>query len=186
MEKPIPPRIDIEREMDRVVRACGGQVISDLVGASPPFANADYLFERENIIAELKCLSTDKTDDAKVKAAVQKLFDRYVKLGRIPPLPRYGRFRIQSQTFPIEFQKELYRIHARPIKRRFRKANQQIKEARAELGKPDAHGLVVLVNDGNYQLEPAQLLAAVDVALGRDFSAVDSVIMLTVNQFRFH
>ena len=177
----VPPRVPIEMEMNRFVRSFGGQLVVDAVGsASPPFANADYWFERDNIVAELKCLSDDKTDDRGQQAAVQKLFDSFVDSGRMRS-PGWGRFRVGSKNFPVEFQLALYRTLARPIKKRLAKANRQIKETRQKLGRTDAYGLVLLANDGNYRLEPAQFLAAVDVALGQDFSAIDGVVVFTVN-----
>jgi hypothetical protein len=177
----LPPRIAIEPEMNFVVQQLGGTLVADLVrDRSPQFANADYWFERDNVIVELKCLSDDKTYDPQLRRALNKLFDSFIDSARIPD-PGPGVFRVNSKNMPLDFQRQLYRLLARSIKRRFRKANQQIKQTRELLGRHDAYGLVLLANDGNYRLEPAQLMYAVDTALSRDFSAIEGLVVFTVN-----
>src|SRR5664280_1621304 len=167
--------------MNRYVRNFGGSLVTDMLGTtSPPFPNADYVFRVENIVAELKCLCEDKTDDEKLQASIQKLFDGYVDRGLIPN-PGYGKFVVQSKDLPVELQNDLYRILARPIKRRLDKANKQIKRTKEHLKMDSAHGLVLLANDGNFKLEPAQFAHAVNVALGNDFSAIDNLVLFTVN-----
>lgn len=176
----LPPRIPVEIEMNRFVREFGGQLVLDVVGPNPSFANADYWFDRENVVAELKCLSEDKSQDPRLHAAIQKLFDSFVDSGRIAD-PGVGVFRVDSKDCPIEFQRAVYKILARPIKRRLDKANRQIKATRRKLGIDDAYGLVLLANDGNYRLEAAQFRQAVEVALGNDFSAIEGLVLFTVN-----
>lgn len=167
--------------MNRFVCVFGGQLVTDVIGTlSPPFPNADYWFDSENIIAELKCLSEDKTSDPAMHAAINKLFNHFIDSGQMPD-PGPGIFRVQSKRCPWAFQQELYKIFARPIKRRLHKANQQIKATRKYLNRPDAHGLVLLANDGNYCLELNQLMCAVDFALGQNFSSIDSLVVFTEN-----
>lgn len=40
---------------------------------------------------------------------------------------------------------------------------------------------MLLANDGNYRLEPAQFRQAVEAALGNDFSAIEGLVLFTVN-----
>jgi hypothetical protein len=166
--------------MNRFVREFGGQLVLDVVGPNPSFANADYWFDRENVVAELKCLSEDKSQDPRQRAAIQKLFDSFVDSGRIPD-PGVGLFRVETKDCPAEFQRGVYKILARPMKRRLDKANRQIKVTRRKLGREDAYGLVLLANDGDYRLEPAQFRQAVEFALGTDFSAIEGLVLFTVN-----
>jgi hypothetical protein len=168
--------------MNRFVRNFGGELVSNLVGTrSPPFANADYWFEQDNVVAELKCLAEDDSREARIRKNVQKLFDSFHRSGRMPYPKFWGVRRINSTDCPPAFQRALYRLLAQPLKGRLRKANQQIRETRKHLGKDDAYGLVLLANDGHYHLEPAQFRHAVDVALGKDFSAIEGLILFTVN-----
>jgi hypothetical protein len=178
--RPPPLRIDIEKEMTRFVREFGGEVVSDIFGPSPPFANADYAFRAANVIAELKCLTEDKSEDRELHDAMDAVINRCIDAGRIPD-PGPGQYVLQSVDMPRDVQDELYRLLAAPIRHRLMKANQQIKTTRKHLNMPSAHGLVLLANDGNFRLDPAQWAHAVDVALGRDRSAIDTVVMFTVN-----
>src|SRR5436190_1110453 len=111
----LPPRVPIELEMNRFIQQFGGALVADLVQTSnPQFANADYWFEQDNIVVELKCLSEDKTNDVRLRAVIQKIFDSFVDSGRIPD-PGPGVFRVNSNQMPIEFQRQLYRVLSRSI-----------------------------------------------------------------------
>lgn len=60
-------RMEIAREFDALVKATGGKIIAEIVGKSPRFDNADYIFPEEKIVAELKCLREDKSGDASTR-----------------------------------------------------------------------------------------------------------------------
>lgn len=49
----------VEATWDEFVQSVGGQRISELLPKSPNFDNADYLFEPEGIVAELKEVKTE-------------------------------------------------------------------------------------------------------------------------------
>ena len=167
--------------MNEYVREFGGSLVLDALGTrSPSFPNADYVFRSDGVVAELKCVSEDKSEDRRMQSNIEQLFERFVKAGRIPD-PGYGEYRFYSKDCPVEFQRDLYRILARPIKKRLDKANRQIKLTKKHLEMPEAHGLVLLANDGNYRLEPAQFAHAVKIALGQDFSGIDSLVLFTAN-----
>ena len=166
--------------MGRFVRSFGGQVVADLFGPSPDFLNADYFFPRDDVIAELKCVTEDKSGDEGLQEKLQQLFDRCVDRGLLPE-PGPGWHVFETKNAPLKVQREVYALFGRSIKRRLDKANKQIKRTREQLKRPDARGLVLLANDGNFHLEPAQWAHAVQVALGRDFSAINSVVLFTVN-----
>jgi hypothetical protein len=177
---PVPPRIDVEVEMGRHVKSFGGQLGLDLFGHNPDFANADYVFPQDNVVAELKCLTDDKSEDEDLQKKLEELFETAIKRGFIPN-PGPGRVVLETKGTPLEFQREVYAVISRSIKRRLAKANKQIKQTKARLNMSNAQGLVLLCNDGNFRLEPAQWVHAVRVALGNDFSSINSVVQFTVN-----
>lgn len=167
--------------MDKFVQSFGGQLVLEALGTQcPPFPNADYWFKRDNVIIELKCLIEDKSNDSRISAAMSDLCNKFINSGQMPD-PGRGRFIIQSKDCPLELQKGLYKIVGRSLRRRLQKANRQIKATREKLGCPDAYGLVLLANDGNYRLEPTQFRSAVDQAIGKDFSGIEGVVLFTVN-----
>jgi len=177
---PLPPRIDVDFEMGRYVKAFGGQLGLDLFGHSPDFANADYVFARDNVIAELKCLTDDKSEDEDLQKKLEELFESAIRKGHMQD-PGPGQVLMETKGTPLAFQRQVYQVISKSLKRRLAKANKQIKQTKARLNRPDALGLVLLCNDGNFRLEPAQWVHAVRVALGNDFSSINSVVQFTVN-----
>lgn len=176
----LPPRIDVTSEMDKFVKSFGGRVGLELFGPNPDFRNADYVFPKENVIAELKCLTEDKSEDDDLQNKLEELFQSAITRGFVPD-PGPGRHVLETKGTPVEFQREVYALIARSLKRRVAKANKQIKQTKARLNLPNAKGLLLLCNDGNLQLEPAPWVHAVKVALGNDFSSISSVVLFTVN-----
>jgi hypothetical protein len=175
-----PPSIDIESEMNRFMPEIGGSLVSSFAGCNAQFANADYFFREENIVAELKCLSEDKSSDERQHRAILNLFENYVRRGLITD-PGAPTIKINSVDYPKEFQRDLYCIIAKPIRWHVEKANRQIRETKNALSRSTAHGLLLLANDGNFRLEPDQLMYALDLTLGDRFSSIDSVIVFTEN-----
>lgn len=166
--------------MNHFVRTVGGELVSNVIGTKNPlFANADYVFRQDNVVAELKCLSENKDTDANQRAEIAALFKRYSDAGKMPYWR--GCRAINSTDCPVDLQKGLYRIFARPIRQQIKKANRQIRETRRVLGMDDALGLLLLANDGNFRLEPGQLMYTIDTAIGQRFSAIDTVVVFTVN-----
>jgi hypothetical protein len=97
--------VDVEKEFGRFVQAVGGEVIADSLPKSPKFLNADYLFRKEAVVAELKRLVEDKSEDMKLKEKIQKKFDGWVQDRTIPPI--YGTRRVQSKTLANEMQEAI-------------------------------------------------------------------------------
>jgi hypothetical protein len=177
---PPPPRLFIEHEWNCFIKTVGGKLVSEVIATkNPSFANADYVFEKDNVIAELKCLKENKDADANQRSQIAALFKQYAGRGLIPHF--WGVRAINSIDCPADLQKKLYRILARPIRQQIKKANRQIRETRCALGMRDAHGLLLLANDGNFRLEPGQLMYTIDTAIGQQFSAIDTIIVFTVN-----
>src|SRR5204863_2121803 len=98
---------------------------------SPSFRNDDYIFRRENIVAELKCLVDGKAKDPRQHRKSALLLERHMKRGGTPYFS--GRRLMQSKNCSPACQRELSETIARPIRKRIRKANQQIRETKARL-----------------------------------------------------
>jgi hypothetical protein len=173
--------VDVERTFAAFVRSYGGEVVEDLVGPSPPFANADYLFRSVPVVAELKRLVKDQAQDSHLHATINARFHRWMERGLVAP--HWGRRQIQSHTLPIECQRELMAICAKPLKYLIKQANRQIKSTIARLGIADGKGLLILVNDGNYLLETDAALYLIGKVLGQRCRSIHSVIYLTVNLY---
>jgi hypothetical protein len=173
-------RVDVEATFTNFIRAFGGVVVADLLGPSPTHPNADFYFPSETIIAELKCLTDDKSEDQNLQAKVQLLFDRWMDDGTIPTF--YGEnVRIDSKRLPEECQRALHEIYKAPIQRRIIKANKQIKATAQRLRLERFLGVLLLVNDGNYALEADAMLYQIWRILGSQFRHINNVVYFTVN-----
>jgi hypothetical protein len=173
--------IDIEPQFGEFVKCFGGQLVADIVGQSPSFANADYLFRAENVVAELKTLTEDKSHDEATQKKFGALFRSWIARKLIPPQPIPSA--IYSRDYPMICQKEMYDVWARPVKKHLAKANRQIRETKTQLGLHSAKGLVIVANDGNWAVPPPVLLHILFKSIKSDFHSIDSFVLLTVNMF---
>ena len=172
-------RIDVEKSFADFVRLFGGEVVEDIYGSSLSFSNADYIFKKQRVIAELKRLVDDKNKDENIQSKIQAKFDLWMRDGTIGPI--YGRNIINSRTLPEKCQRELIDIYKPALRRRILKANQQIRETASAFRMHDAKGLVFIANDGNYALEADAAIYLISRILGNGCSSINSVVYFTVN-----
>lgn len=149
-----------------------------MVGQSPEFDNADYIFREQKIVAELKCLREDKACDASTRSRLRRLWIRWrqnrVVKGPVPP-------RIDTRELPASCQTEMYRELGKPIKRRIQKANKQIRETKLALGLSDYRGVLFIANDGNFLFGPAAMIHCIQLALQREFREIRNFVFFTAN-----
>jgi hypothetical protein len=172
-------RIDVEIEFTQFIRNFGGQVIEDKHGTTLPFKNADYYFENEGIVAELKRLELNQEEDPNTQDKIQAKFNEWIESGVIGPV--YGTVKINSKILPERCQIELLDLFASPLRKRIQKANKQIKETIEHFNPKDPKGLLFLVNDGNYTFEADIARHLIKRTLGNEFKSINSVVYLTVN-----
>src|SRR5205823_926165 len=128
--------LDSERLFDECVRKCGGVRVTDLLGAKPQFENADYYFERENIVSELKSLQKDFISAPETEKRMHALLCEWVEAGKIPTA--FGEVTIRTDDLPKECAEELFNVFQIPLERVLRKAESQIVTTKRALGRPDA------------------------------------------------
>lgn len=181
MQQTKPRHIDVEPEFDRCIESIGGQKLSDIVGQSPNFNNADYLFREHKVIAELKCLEENKDNDEKLRERVHELYNKYLREGKTK-LIVYGEVEISANEVSKDFGLELMEMYRVPIQRVIKKANKQIRQTKAHLHLTDHTGILLLVNDGHEMLSPDQLKWILANTLRRNsYSSINTVIFFTVN-----
>ncbi|GER13001.1 hypothetical protein [Variovorax boronicumulans] len=181
----MPISLAIEENFNEFVRRFGGTVVSDVLGPSPNHPNADYYFPQHSVVAELKCLEDDKSEDELLQAKIQTLFDKWMADGTIPTY--YGEsVRIESKTLPPICQHALLEVYKTPIQRRVLKANKQIKATAERLGLQNYQGLLLVANDGNYALEADAVIYLIWRILGQSFRNITNVVYFTVNMPATH
>jgi hypothetical protein len=172
--------IDSETILDACVAASGGVRVSSMVGPGPPFANADYWFEADNVVAELKSLQKDFLSDAATNEKMHVLYNEWVSTGKVNS--GYGIVEIRTDQLPSECVRELINVFRAPFETGIlKKANRQIRETKEHLNRSDALGLLFLANDGNSALDPEMTIYILHHALKTKFSHIDHVIYFSAN-----
>jgi len=172
-----------EAAFDNCVRAIGGLCLDDILAADPGVRNADYFFESDDVIAELKRLSKDPLADAVVKEKLQRLYDSWVREGLLPPAKTSGKVTLNMRELPRNCAIEALGI----LKKQFddayvRGANDQIKSTKKLLGRPNAKGLLLLMNERNYSHEPPVIFNLLfHIFNGKSRSAINQVVVFTAD-----
>lgn len=174
-----PAPINVEKMFGTFVKSFDGTLVSEVVGNSPQFANADYLFRQQGVVAELKCMTKDVLADAAYQDEIGQAVERWIGTGKIPNF--LGKARIQTAALPADCQREFFQILRKPVHGAIEKANRQIRETKANLNLPDAKGLLLLANDGCWSIETEAMLYLADISLGNRFTSINSVVYFTVN-----
>jgi hypothetical protein len=124
------------------VRGFGGEVLPE----SSDSKIADYLFRNQNIVAELKCLVCDQTEqmNAKVTQVVKdvvKQDEGLLSLCDGKPLA--------IAEAPKEISDLWLQILVSPLENVVRDANRQIRSTKERMNLPSAKGLLLIFNQGN-------------------------------------
>jgi len=172
--------LDIEKEFDSLVRKIDGQRVDEIIGISPNHPNADYLFDDDNIIIELKCLQDNKLNDKNISKKISLLYKKWNSQGHTVKLSQDG-WRATVSNLSQEQSKEILKIYAKPIRKQIIKGNKQIKITKEKLDKPNHKGVLVLANDGNLAIDPQHIYAILGHILGDSYSSINAVIFFTAN-----
>jgi hypothetical protein len=153
-----PPTIEVEDTFSTFVRSFReGDALPRFVSTIPPHTlNADYYFPHDNVIAELKTLEVDALD---VETIDRRIMASYKWLGY--DLEDYTNFLFGKNYLPDDVNRRVFATVSRPIMDCIRKANKQIISSRRLLQKPDARGLILIANSGNFGFPPMQLMNVV-------------------------
>lgn len=173
-----PPALPIEATFDRLALSAGGIRMSSLAGQSPSFANADYLFQVDQVIVELKELTTDWPQLPEFQQKISDLWLRCLLTGRVS-----NEHLDRGLPLPRDVRRDFMHIIRKPLKRILEKANKQIKETRFYLRLNDHRGVVLLVADGLLTVAPQYLIGLLAKILLHNYSHIDCLVMLTVNEY---
>lgn len=175
--------VDIRDSFEKFIESIGG-VVSDnlsLVTNGQRPKNADYIFVDAGVIAELKCLEEDHEDKPEFIEKRQALVDKWERNGLVQPHQVRVPY-IQVKDFPQPCHDDLIKLYGQCVKSHLRSANQQIRESKETHNLPNAKGLLLLANDGNYSIEPEYMgqILAKHLNVG-NYPHIDTVLFFTVN-----
>jgi hypothetical protein len=161
-----------EPNFDRFVASIGGARVDQRFGVLTT-ENADYVFEEQRILIELKIIETEfgKTQSFERKhTALLRTMARAFGAGQIlrgEPL---------VAKFYAEHKLELFRA---PLGRIAKKANRQIRETKSALGLEDFKGILFCVNDGLRELNVETVFSLLMRILNGNNSEISGFVYLT-------
>lgn len=172
---------EVEEIFNTFVEDFGGELISKLFSDnSKKPDNADYFFRNRTIIAELKCLEKDYFNNKEIGKKLETKLNRWIHAGILRKESIKDGV-IQTDNLSPYYASEIFQIFLKPMKSAIEKANKQIKETKKYFNLPEAKGLLILANDGNYSLTPKLSMHALANLLLTKHSGIDSFIYFTPN-----
>lgn len=176
-----PADMAVEATFNEFVVDFGGELISKLFdrkGKRPN--NADYFLRNRKVVAELKCLEKNYFNDRKIGEKINAMINRWAKEEILRPEHiKGGRF--NTNNLPRQCVSEVLKVFSAPTKEAIEKANRQIKETKKYFGLPDAKGLLILANEGNYSIDPQLMMQILSNLLRSRYTSIDSFIFFTPN-----
>ncbi|MBT8109648.1 MAG: hypothetical protein KJO27_02875 [Gammaproteobacteria bacterium] len=173
--------IDVEKELDRCVAGIGGQLVREIIGSSPNFSNADYLFAEHDTVAELKILSVDQMRKPNIRDKMSEIYREAMDRGKSDVIV-YGEAKVSSDHLSAEYARKIGEVYRAPVQGVVKKANKQIRQTKEKLGLPRHSGLLILVNDNHIALEPQHVDWMMRETLkNRNYSSIGSVLYFTAN-----
>lgn len=169
----------VEKTWDKFVQSMGGKRISDFLTRSPDFENADYFFESERIVAELKEVETEFGNSKAFQSGYESLLKRLMSED-----PSWKPVSLGGKgNYPKWFYPEFVRIFRPPISRILKKANRQLRETKKYLEIAEHKGILIFVNDGFTAIGPDIILWLVCDILSNSYSSIDCFLYVTVNRY---
>lgn len=171
--------VDVESFLREFVRSIGGLVIEDALPEPRLFANADFAFPAESVVAELKEIETEFSNSASFKKGFSELLDRVAMeqpdwrptlLGGDGKVPKW-------------LNSELIRLFRPPLSRILKKANLQLRETKQHFEITSNTGVLLLVNDGFTSISPYFIQALISEILLNSYSSISCCVYLTVNRY---
>lgn len=123
-----PVYFPVEETLDEYVEEFGGELIKKLLPPNPTFDNADYLFRKYKVVAELKTLESDFFSTENFNKKKIELHAKWVEKGLVPR--HWGKLLIQTNNLPEQCELEFINIVKKLLEKPISKANKQIKEIR--------------------------------------------------------
>jgi hypothetical protein len=162
-----------ELEFDRFVEKLGYQRVSDDVGFSPIFENADYVNKENRVTIELKILNKEFFENGGVIDSLRALIIKPVSIDE----SGCGQYTFQLPEMNRENKCDNFE---EPLRRVLKKANKQLKETRSYYwGDSESFGFLLLAQVGLSMLSPEITGHLIRKILNTEFHSIDGVIICT-------
>jgi hypothetical protein len=161
---------EIEKQFDALFRSLGFVRVSELVGESPSFANADYIQEKDRLIVELKVLDKDYFEHGGI-------IDRFCALVPAPVNVQPNGTGLFKVTMPPPNREGRHDTFEEPLRRVLKKANRQLKETKEKLLNSEGRGFVVLVMNGLTAIDPPTVAMLASELLAAEFRSISGYVL---------
>ncbi|MHB8471342.1 MAG: hypothetical protein ACYDC8_00560 [Gammaproteobacteria bacterium] len=174
-DHPLP----VEIAWQEFVRVAGGDMVSSFLPEPRSFENADFIFKKAGVVAELKEVKTEFSASDAFRKGFEELMTRVmVEDPGWKPLLLGG-----TGNFPTWFNYEFVRLFRPPMSRVLKKANRQLRDTKKHFGIQSATGILLFANDGFTSVGPDLVRALATQLLQHSYSSVDCFVYITVNRY---
>lgn len=171
-------KIDIEAEMKACARRLGAIVADDTPGAAK-HPNADFWFAKDHVVAELKCLSENWFERSSYNEWLQGRYVEWVRRGLAKPV-RTRSAVVNLADLPRACYLEVLELVRKRMEGYLKTASKQIQATRRAVDDPQARGLLLLANDGNFGIVPGMVRDVLVSSLPK-YSGINTVLHFVAN-----
>ena len=165
-----------EARFDEFIKELGGERIPP--ASTQGEMRADYAFRRSttlsiDVILELKSLEEEGYE--LYLAKLQAMVSEWLRTGKLIVM---GQRAVNYRDLSPQLRSDWDAILTPFVQNLVRKANKQIKKTKSDLNLPDAKGVILCVNEGNYAHFPTDFLALVSRLFDpkrKQYTSTDSV-----------
>lgn len=147
--------------MVSVLTAAGGEPIERHTAPGYTGKIADILFPADNVIVEVKSLTTDRAASDETSEAIGEMFVRHAHMGA-PVI--FGTVTVNLHDLPPAVAMNTLRIAGKRVLAEAKAANAQLKATKTALARPDAMGLLTLITPP-FRLDRHSMVALVGDAM---------------------
>jgi hypothetical protein len=175
--------IEVEEFLNDFIQTANGKLVKDLLPPEYSGEQADYYFPQVNVIAELKCMTKDHSQESAHQQRVQDLQADWLKSKRLTGKELHDMSADHSR-FPKDLRLEYLKRPLKTIERSFSKAKGQFSFTKKSLNAPDAYSVLLLAVDGNFSMQLDDYFFSVGYLCfhKKHFLDFDAVVLFTLNQ----
>lgn len=126
-----------------VLCAAGGRHAEEALPPGYAGKRADIVFASDNLVAEVKSLTSDRRQEPQVATKLGAVMERNVAFGA--PIV-FGTMNVRLHDLPKPVAEQALRVVGARVRKEVTSARAQIAATRTVLAMPDAYGLVVFVS----------------------------------------
>lgn len=162
--------------VEAVFCASGGEQVDGLLPQGYNGKRGDIVFSSENVIAEIKSLTSDRATDEGVSAKLGSVLEEGVGFGA--PII-FGTTSINVKDLPPTVAERAVRVLGKRARKEVISAAKQIDQSRSILGMLDAYGLVVFISPAHIIGQQTLRWLIHDLLQQRgDFAGLDGAMLI--------